>query len=182
MPWRDKQGGSSFLSYRRLTRIALWTAVGVVLAAVEHWLPSPLPWIRLGIANIAGLLALLGLGIGSAYMVSLLRVVLVGVLLGTLGTPAFLLSSGGAVGAVTVMALLSLVPSHIIGPVGLSVAGAWTHMTVQFTLVSLLVVRDPALFALAGPSLIAAVAAGTLVGWIVALLWRKLPARLVYLS
>ena len=40
------------------TRIALWAAAGALLFILERLIPNPVPWVRLGLANIVTLLAL----------------------------------------------------------------------------------------------------------------------------
>lgn len=176
-PGRARPAGA--VRARIAARIALWTACGVVLAGMERLLPSPLPWVRLGLANGAALVVLYGIGWRAALGVNLLRAAVVAALFGTWASPAFLLSLGGGVAAVAVMALVHRFAGERVGPVGVSAAGAFAHMLTQFTLVALLIVRHLGVLALVGPSLVAAILAGAIVGSLADLLLRRLPPGLV---
>ncbi|MEW6254214.1 MAG: Gx transporter family protein, partial [Planctomycetota bacterium] len=75
---------------RRLARLAA-LAIGLTLA--EAALPSPLPGVKPGLANIVILLVLLQHGWRAAAWVSALRVLGGGLLLGSLFAPGFWLSA-----------------------------------------------------------------------------------------
>ncbi len=121
------------MNARRLTRLALFIAMGAILHWVEGTLPAPvpIPGARLGVANLVTLLAVLTWGARDAIIVAAGRAVLGSLLGGTFGTLTFLMSSGGAVGAALLMSLGSLTP---MGPVGLSVLGAATHNIAQLSI------------------------------------------------
>ena len=164
---------------RRLSRIALWTAVGVAVAGIERLLPTPLPWVRLGLANGAALIVLFTLGWSSALLVNVARAAVVALLFGTWASPAFLLSLSGGIAAGVVMALLHGLFPRALGPVGISAAGAFTHMLVQFAVAAVIFVHSAALLAFTGPSPIAAVVGGVLVGLIAVVVLRRLPPSLL---
>lgn len=156
-------------------RIALYTALGAAIAGIERLIPTPLPWVKLGLANGVALLVLYRHGVGEALIVNLQRSIVVGLVLGTWASPALVLSLGGGAAAVLVMGIIKRLLSCCIGPIGVSVFGAFVHMLVQFLLASLLLVHHSALLLFAGPSLLAAIASGTLVGIIVALVLPRMP-------
>ena len=79
-------------SHRRMAVIALLVGLGVVLHRLEAMLPLPTPWVKLGLANIMTLVALVFLGFRAAVEVTLLRVLLGSVLGGTFLSPTFFLS------------------------------------------------------------------------------------------
>jgi heptaprenyl diphosphate synthase len=159
---------------RFAVRIALYTALGAAVAGLERLVPTPLPWIRLGLANGVALLVLYRHGFGEALIVNLQRTFLVALIFGTWASPALVLSLGGAVGAMVAMGVMRAVLGHIFGPIGVSAFGAFTHMTIQFWLAALLLVRHGSLLIFAGPSLIAAVASGIFTGWIVVLVLPRM--------
>lgn len=171
--------GETLSLVQRSAKIALWTSIGVVLAGVERFIPTPFPWIRLGLANGVALLVLYRMGWGSALVVNILRIIALALFLGTWSSPAFLLSLGGGVAAVPAMEAVRVIGRGWIGPIGVSASGAWVHMTVQFLLASVLIVRHEALMLFAGPSLIAAVVSGVVVGWIVVTLLDRLPPDII---
>ena len=73
------------LSARATARLALLAAIAAVLQIAEGLIPRPLPWLRLGLANGVTLLALHRLGFGSACAVTIVRILLGALTLGTLG-------------------------------------------------------------------------------------------------
>src|SRR5262245_18913169 len=78
------------------TRVALYAAAATVLFVVERWLPNPVPWVRLGLANVVTLVVLLEHGFTAAGCVVLLRLVLGSFFAASLFGPQFVLSASGA--------------------------------------------------------------------------------------
>jgi heptaprenyl diphosphate synthase len=147
----------------RLARLGLLTAAALVLSLVEASLPRPLPWMRLGLANAAVLVALLLLGAGPALAVSLVKVVLGGLLGGGFGGPAFVIGGAAGLASLATMVLLRcLAPTHL-SPVGLSIAGAAAHQVTQL-LVASGYLGHPGLLALLPLSLTGGVVSGLLTG------------------
>ena len=87
-------------------QIALLSAYALALHGFESMFPSPVPWLRLGLANIVTLITLLLYGLRAAVTVTLIRVVLASILNGTFLGPAFLLSLGGGILSTLSMGLL----------------------------------------------------------------------------
>jgi len=75
-------------------RIALLSAYAVGLHGLESLLPSPVPWLKFGLANIITLITLMLYGFRPAIMVTLIRVLISSLFTGTFPGPAFLLSLG----------------------------------------------------------------------------------------
>ncbi|NIQ97346.1 MAG: Gx transporter family protein, partial [Desulfuromonadales bacterium] len=107
--------------------MALLVALGVVLHRVEALLPLPSPWIKLGLANIMTLLAVVYLGFRDALVVTALRVVLGSLLGGTFLGPTFFLSFAGGMAATGVMAGMYRLGARRFSLVGVSVAAAVAH-------------------------------------------------------
>lgn len=124
-------------------RIAWLTALAVAIHMLEAALPSPLPGIKPGLANVIVIVVLLRFGWGTAAWVSLLRVLVSGLLLGTFLSPTFLLSLGGA--AASVLVLWPAARAGVFGPVGCSVLAALAHMSGQFALAYQLFIPHPGL-------------------------------------
>lgn len=82
---------------RKLTRIALLTAVALVIFVVENQIqvPIPVPGVKLGLANAVTLFAMWTLGKKEAGMVLFLRIILGSLVCGTVS--AMLYSVSGAV-------------------------------------------------------------------------------------
>jgi heptaprenyl diphosphate synthase len=150
---------------RRIARLAA-LAIGLTLA--EAAIPSPLPGVKPGLANIVILLVLLQHGWRAAAWVSALRVVAGGLLFGSLFTPGFWLSAAGALVSLAVLALARHLPSRHFGPVSLSVLAAFGHIGGQLALASWWLLPSAALLKLLPVFAAAALIFGAVNGIIVA--------------
>jgi heptaprenyl diphosphate synthase len=139
----------------------LMLAVGIHV--LESALPGLGPWFKPGLANIVTLVALVMLGPKEALMLAVSRVVVAALFIGTLFTPTFIMSLGGAVAAALVMlAAWRSLPG--ISLIGISLLGAVAHMLVQFVIVEGLFIQQQALFYLLPPFLLVAAITGWLNG------------------
>jgi heptaprenyl diphosphate synthase len=128
-------------------RIALLSAYAIALHAFESLIPMPIPWLRVGLANIITLTTFILFGFRSAMMVTLIRVIVASLFSGSFLGPGFILSMGGGVASILAMGCVrSLVPG-LFGPVGLSLIGALSHNLSQLFLAYLLFIqqREPVL-------------------------------------
>ena len=150
---------------RRIARLAA-LAIGLTLA--EAAIPSPLPGVKPGFANIVVLLVLLQHGWRAAVWVSGLRVLAGALLFGTLFAPGFWLSAAGAVVSLVVLALARHLPSRHFGPVSLSVLAAFGHIGGQVALAGLWLLPGTALLKLLPVFAAAALIFGAVNGVIVA--------------
>lgn len=116
-------------------RIARLAAFAIGLSLAEAALPSPLPGVKPGIANIVTLLVLQRYGWRTAVWISLLRVVAGSLLLGTFLSPGFFLSLGGALASLVVLGAASQLPASIFGPVSHSILAAFAHIAAQLCVV-----------------------------------------------
>ena len=164
--------------------IAGFTALAITIHIAESALPSPLPGIKPGLANVVTLLVLCRYGWKMAAWVSLLRVLVGSILIGTFLSPAFFLSAAGAVASVAILGLLvaiaRLLPSWAAGPIGLGLAAALAHMTGQFWLAYLLFVPHSGLLTLYPVLMSLAAVLGVLGGWLTRTVLARLnslPAR-----
>jgi heptaprenyl diphosphate synthase len=122
-------------------RIALLSAYALALHGFESLLPTPIPWLRLGLANIITLTTLLLYGIRAAIMVTLIRVILSSLFTGTFLGPAFILSLGGGITSTLAMGfVLSIVPG-LFSTIGLSLIGALFHNIDQLFLAYFLFIQ-----------------------------------------
>ena len=95
MQWCDKllrrtMVGSSDNS--RTYKIALLISISCVLQISESFIPHPIPGLRLGLANMLTLVALVTLGFRAALEIAVLRTVLSAFIMGTFMSPTFVLS------------------------------------------------------------------------------------------
>lgn len=131
-------------------RIAWLAALAITIHILESTLPSPVPGVKPGLANVVTIVVLARYGLPAAVWVSLLRVLAGSLLLGTFLSPTFVLSLCGALCALLVLAaartLSRWVPSWAVGAVGYSVLAAWAHMAGQFAVAYTLFVPHEGLF------------------------------------
>lgn len=148
-------------------RVARYAAAAIALSVAEAAIPSPLPGVKPGLANIIVLLVLLRHGWVEAAWVALLRVFAASLLLGQLLAPGFFLSLAGSVVSLGVLALARHLPARGFGPVSLSLLAAFGHMGGQMLLARLWLVPHEGLWALWPIFSAAATLFGTVNGLIV---------------
>ena len=156
---------------KRLVLLAMLTAVAMILSYVESLLPSVgIPGVKMGLANIAVTFALFRFGWKEAAALSLVRVVLVSLLFGSVG--AMLYSLAGAVLSLAVMALLRRTDRF--STVGVSVAGGVAHNAGQI-LMAMLILQTRQLLGYLPVLAVAGIGCGILTGLAAALLIRRIP-------
>ena len=117
--------------------IAKMAAVALGLTVLENAIPSPLPGVKPGLANIVTLIVLARYGWRAAAWVSLLRVLAGSLLFGNFLAPGFFLSLSGAVCSLAVLALSLHLPQRWFGPVTDSILAAFAHIAGQMIVVYL---------------------------------------------
>jgi heptaprenyl diphosphate synthase len=151
---------------RRQVFLALFVAVAVTVHALETLLPSPAPWLRLGLANIMTLAALSLYGGRAAWTVSLTRVGIGSLLLGRLFSPGFWLALSGTIVATSAMIVVYRLAARRLSPVGVSAVGAAGHALGQVLAARLLVIQHPAIWKIFPLFLCFTVLAGIVTGWL----------------
>lgn len=159
-----------------LARAACLLAMGSVLGLVESWLvPAlPIPGVRLGLANLAVVLAIVLVGDGRALAVSVGRVIIVGAATGSLGGPGSALAAGGALAAWTVMVSLCRLGGERFSVVGWSAAGSAAHVLAQIGVACALAGSLAPMF-VAPVSVLAGLVFGVIIGYLALLLLSRIP-------
>jgi heptaprenyl diphosphate synthase len=165
---------------REVTTVGLLTAVGIALFVIESFIPTPLPFLKVGLANISSVVALMVMGAPQMFLVVIIRVVVGSMLAGSLFTPGFVLAIGGGLMSAIVMAFTKRFGRDLFSPVGISLLGSLTHVLTQFLLVLWLFVQNSTLFFLLPLLLLSGFAGGLVVGWITSRLLQVLKATRVY--
>lgn len=159
---------------RRKVFLALFIAVAVTLHALETLLPTPVPWLRLGLANIMTLTALYLYDSRAAWTVSLARVGIGALLLGRLFSPGFWLALSGTIVATSAMIVMYRVARRRLSPIGISAVGAAGHALGQVVTAQLLVVQHPAIWQIFPIFLLFTILSGVLTGGLAAALLEQL--------
>ena len=130
---------------KQIAKYGLLTALAIIFGYVEFLVPVNLgiPGTKLGIANIVVLFSLYLLGRKGAFLISMVRITISGLLFG--GVFSMLYSLGGGILSFAVMALLY--KNRHLSSVGVSIAGGACHNIGQLV-VAVLVANTPTLFSL----------------------------------
>ncbi len=132
--------------------IAGYAALAILIHVLEAGFPTLIPGIKPGLANVVTLIVLLRYSWRMALWVSLLRVLVGSLLVGSFMAPGFWLSLSGAVASLSALglayALSRTVPALRLSPIGLSVISALAHMAGQFALAYQVFVPHPGLLRL----------------------------------
>lgn len=159
---------------RRQVFHALLIALAVGLHVYESLLPSPFPWLKLGLANIMTLTGLYLFDARTAWSVSLARVFLGALILGRLMSPGFWLALSGAIAATLTMVLLYKKFGNRLSIIGVSALGAVSHLIGQILVARFAIIQHEAVWRILPPFMISSVLSGVLTGWFAALLIEKL--------
>ena len=128
--------------------MAIMVTLGVILHCLEALLPLPSPWIKLGLANLITLVALVFWGFKKAVIVTFLRVVLGSILDGTFLGPTFFLSLVGSIAAILIMGMLYKVGKYHMSLIGISIFWAYTHTLAISLCVYDFLIRESSFFTL----------------------------------
>jgi heptaprenyl diphosphate synthase len=131
--WRDKAD-----------IVALLGAFCFFLSAVEYMVPKPLPFMRLGIANLPILLAIDLLPLPWFLLLALVKVIGMSVISGSLFSYIALFSLSGTLVAALVMWGSRKLLGSLVSSIGVSILGAMCSNAAQIVLASVLVFGEAA--------------------------------------
>ncbi len=142
----------------------------VVIAAlfylIEGAVPRPLPWMKLGLANIITILVIYYFDFSFLIKFIFLRIISGSLITATLFTPSFFLSFTGSICSGIGMYLIFKIFKKNISPIGLSVAGASLHLVTQTFVVYFFIIHDTTILYALPLILITAIITGTITGYI----------------
>ena len=155
----------------KLTVMALTTALAMILSFIESQIPAfvAVPGVKVGLANIAVVFALYKLGWKEAVAISLVRVVLVSMLFGSLASMFY--SLAGAALSLIGMGLLK--KSGKFTEIVVSVAGGILHNIGQIAMACLILETDVLRYYLPF-LLLSGTVAGVVIGVISAIMVKRI--------
>lgn len=159
------------MNSRKVASYGLFIALAFIFSYVEYLIPMPfaLPGMKLGLANLVIIIALYGIGLKEALVLSMVRVLLVGF---TFRDPSTLIFSfAGGILSWTLMAIFK--KANLFSMVGVSIIGGIAHNIGQI-IVAILYVNNPSLIYYLPVLLISGVVSGTLIGILGALVIKRL--------
>ncbi len=127
-----------------LDRVAFLGGLCLFLSTVEFLIPKPIPYLRVGIANLPILLGLELLTPSQVFLLVLLKVLGQGLVGGTLASYVFLFSAVGSFASGAAMLAVHRLMGARVSAVGISVAGALFSNTAQIVLARLLIFGESA--------------------------------------
>ncbi|MDR0644014.1 MAG: Gx transporter family protein [Treponema sp.] len=148
---------------QRGNKVALLGAFCLFLSTIEYMIPKPLPFMRLGIANLPLMLALDILPISGFFLLVAIKIFGQALITGSLFSYIFLFSLSGTVLSSFVMLSLHRLFRKNIGFVGIGTAGAMISTMAQIALASVFVFGRSALL-IAPPFLAASLVTGVTLG------------------
>jgi len=162
----------------RTQKIALFVSLSCVLQIAESMFPHPIPGLRLGLANMITLVALVTLGFKAALEVALLRAILSSFLMGTFMSPPFVLSLSGALLSTCAMGLLFRISGsrghYRFSLIGISIVGALCHNLTQLMLAYFILIKHEGIFVFLPWLCIG----GVVMGWVTGAIARSVCIRL----
>ena len=159
---------------KKLAILAMTISLALILSFIESRIPAfvAIPGIKIGLANIAVIFALYRLGVREAIAVSIVRVIIVSMLFGSVASLIY--SVSGAVLSLSIMILLKkLTP---LTTVSISVSGGVMHNVGQIAAASFMLNTNVILYYL--PFLLfSGTLAGVVIGVVSALLVKRIPLK-----
>lgn len=154
------------MNSRKIALYGLLIALAFIFSYIESLIPMPfaVPGIKLGLANLVVIIALYGIGIKESFILSMVRILLVGF---TFRDPSTLLFSfaGGILSWLSMTLTLKL---KLFSMVGVSIIGGIAHNIGQI-IVAVIYVNNPSLIYYLPLLLISGVISGALIGLLGAL-------------
>ncbi len=156
----------------KIALMGMLAAAAMVLSWLEAQIPVfvAVPGARLGLTNLAVLVALYRLGAREAVLLNILRIVLVGITFGNLSAMLYSLAGGLCSGA----GMIVMKKTDRFGVISVSVAGGILHNVGQI-IVAMLVLETRAVIYYLPVLWFCGIAAGACVGILCAFVLKRLP-------
>ncbi len=111
--------------------VAILAAMCLFLSTVEYLIPKPIPFLRLGIANLPILLSLYIVRGRDTVKLVLIKIIGQSLINGTLFSYIFLFSAAGTIASGTSMMCIKKIGKNHISPIGVSITGAFAANCAQ---------------------------------------------------
>ena len=111
--------------------VPVFGALCFFLSAIEFVIPKPLPFLRIGLANVPLLLALDVLSFPAFLLLTVIKILGQAFISGTLFSYLILFSAAGTSGAALMMYALHKIPRKALSLAGISMAGAFVSNCIQ---------------------------------------------------
>ncbi len=126
---------------RREKYLIFLILLSLYLSLAEAVIPKPFPWLKIGLSNIGTLIALEKFDKKMAAEVVICRIVIQGIMIGTLFSPGFIISLVSGVVSVCIMILLYNFRNRL-SLISISIFSALIHNFTQLVVVYFLLFRN----------------------------------------
>ncbi|NLK29279.1 MAG: Gx transporter family protein [Clostridiales bacterium] len=156
---------------KKMATYGLLIALAFILSYIESLFPFPfpVPGMKLGLANLVVITALYGMGYKEAFVLSLIRIILVGFTFGNLSTMVYSLAGG----ILSFLVMLLTKKSKWFSMVGVSIAGGVFHNIGQI-IIAILTVYNYYIITYLPFLLITGVVTGALIGILGSLILKRI--------
>jgi heptaprenyl diphosphate synthase len=156
---------------KKMAVYGLLVALAFILSYIESLfpIPVPIPGIKLGLANLVVLTALYNMGVKEAFVLSVIRIVLVGFTFGNPSTLIFSLAGG----LLSWLMMVAFKKSKLFSVIGVSIIGGISHNIGQIV-VSIFVVDNINIIYYLPFLLISGVITGVCIGILGAVIIKRL--------
>ena len=111
--------------------VPVFGALCFFLSAIEFVIPKPLPFLRIGLANVPLMLALDVLSFPAFLLLTMIKILGQAFISGTLFSYLVLFSAAGTIGAALMMYALHKIPRKAVSLAGIGMAGAFVSNCIQ---------------------------------------------------
>lgn len=147
------------------SNLALLGAICFFLSTIEYLIPKPLPFIRIGIANIPIMLAVDLFPFGTFLLLVIIKVIGQAIITGSLFSYVFFFSLGGTLAsALGMFAIRRLLGAKNISFIGIGIIGALLSNGIQIALAWVFIFGSSAQF-IAPPLLLLGLITGLMLGF-----------------
>ncbi len=160
--------------------LAFFTSLAITIYVLENLIPKPLPFMKLGLANVVVLLLIWKGNYLAGIVVLISKTILGGLLTGLLFSPMTVISLGASLTAFILM-FLAIRSKFGFSLQGVSIIGATGHNLMQLAIVNWLLIRSIAVWKLLPLMILLGMITGLITGYLAYLLSRQ-PAVERYLG
>ena len=145
-------------------KVAKLAAIAIALSLIEFFLPSPIPGVKPGIANIIILFTIIKFDFSTALWVSIIRVFVVSIIVGTFLGPTFFLSLSGSLFSLLFLFIFKGINGEYFSVISLSLIAAFSHIIGQLLIVRIWLIPHDGIFYLLPVFMISALIFGLVNG------------------
>ena len=126
----------------RIDLVALFSACALFLSTIEYMIPKPVPFMRLGLANIPLILALGIFSNREYFLLLLLKVLGQGLISGTIFSYIILFSFAGSASSALIMLIIYKLFKNKVSRIGISLGGALGSAISQLIISRLILFKE----------------------------------------